>query len=148
MIDIFDFLKNKKATDEINQNDEFDKQFGAPKTETFATKDLIAYLDKIANCIEIAEAENPEEQKDFAISKAIATDTFKNAVKILYKKQRADIIKELKAVVMTLAYEKTGGKSIEISIDGEKAALQYSYITDSIIILGFKADTIQQISNI
>lgn len=145
MIDIFDFLK--KADKEAECKDEFDKKFGAPKTETFATKDLLGYLNKIISDFGSDDFSLSDSEKSCKIAKFIATDSFENAVKLLYKKQRKDVLTGIRKAIVDLSSEGKSGKHTDIDIDDEKIALQYSAITENIMIIGFKADTIKWISD-
>ena len=137
--------------------DEYDEKFGEPSTQVTDIVGFLDYLDDvIAYCNELQTVtEGLNDKYNFKVSKVMATRLFEQAVKELFKKNRTDVIKELKETIIKLGtYDISSAKHnhplvnsmghFDIHLDGGTLILLYKY-DDDILEIGFDQSALNQI---
>lgn len=126
--------------------DEYDEVFGEPTTEVVDIIGVLDYLDEVISMCEIQEAINEglNDEYNLKVKRVVMTDCFENAVKMLFKKHKAKVIKELKEVIIKLGnYEVSTAKKqhalknakghIDLHLDGGNLILIYKYINEDTV---------------
>lgn len=155
MIKIYEYYKSRIAK-ESEYADKYDEKFGVPSTEVFEINDLLDFIDEVIEYTEEQSEtleENVNEKYNLQVDKVVATDPFEKALKILFKKHRIDILKEIKSVVIDLGNYKTQQKHnhplknasgcMDIHIGNGKYVLMYRYVSEKVVMLGFSEEQMQ-----
>lgn len=137
--------------------DKYDEKFGEPCTQVLDIVDLLDYLDDVISyCKEVNTVnESLNDSYGFKVKRVVATRMFEQAVKELFKKNRTDVIEELKQTIIKLGkYEITSAKSnhplknayghMDIHLDGGTLILLYKY-DDDVLEIGFDQSVLNQI---
>ena len=138
--------------------DPYDIRFGEPTTQVIDAIGVLDYLDDvIAACDELDIIEEGLNDKyNLAVKRIVVTKSFENAVKLLYKKHRKDVLKELKDAIIKLGrYEISTGKKnhpltnaeghLDIHLDGGNLILLYRYDSEEVLEIGFSTSSLNQI---
>lgn len=156
MIKIFEIFK-RNIKQESEFEDEYDSIFGEPTTEVLDIYDLLDFIDEVIEYTENQSKsinENLNKKYELQVDRVVATESFENALKILNKKHRTDILRELKTLIIDLGNYKTQQKHnhplknakghMDIHIGGGKYILIYRYVSDDVLMIGFTETQMQQ----
>lgn len=125
--------------------DLYDNTFGEPTTEVVSIQGVIDFLD---NVIEFTNKyttvqEDLNNKYNLLVDRVVMTKLFERAVKELSKKNRSDVLKELKDVIIKLGkYEISSNKKnhplknaewhLDLHLDGGNLILLYKYFNEEV----------------
>lgn len=137
---------------------EYDELFGEPSTEVFDIVDLLDYLDNVISFTESETTVNDglNDKYDLLVDRVVATNFFKKAVKLLSKKKKTNVLKELKETIIKLGnYEIKGNKKnhpltnaeghFDLHLEGGNLILIYKYFNEEVFEIDVSQVSIERI---
>ena len=84
--------------------DRYDERFGEPTMEVLTFEGMIKFLDDVIKFPHTGSytIEGLNDKYNFEVDRVVATKLFEQAVKLLWKKKKFDVIEELKQTIIKL----------------------------------------------
>lgn len=138
--------------------DPYDEKFGEPTTEVVDIESFVKFLDDV-----IRDAENNNyieedinDNYNFEVDRIVATNYFEKAIKLLHKKKKTDVLKEIKDVVIRLGNYDVGKSKdnhplknaeghMDIHIEGGNLILVYKYFSEEVFELNITQESLNRI---
>lgn len=126
--------------------DKFDERFGEPTMEVLTIDRMIKFLDDVIRFPNDSGVtlEGLNDKYNFKVDRIVATKLFEQAVKLLWKKKKLDVLRELRDTVIKLGnYEISSNKDnhplknaeghLDLHLDGGNLILVYKYLSEKLV---------------
>lgn len=123
---------------------EYDKKFGEPTTEVLGIQDAIDFLDDVIAFGSFTNIdEDINDNYNLLVDRVVMTSLFEKIIKQLKRKNKVDVLKEIKETIIKLGkYEIKGNKSnhplkdseghLDLHIDSGNLILLYKYFNEDV----------------